>query len=564
MAKDRSSRIARKGEGFVENLCHGAGLTVNKSQLDEHGWDLVVEFSPDDLVEDPKIPLDRYPQPQKVFLQVKATDDATGAIDVKLSSFRRFALLDAPCFFVVVDFNGKDEAQGLYVVHVGEGLLSRLLERLREVEEKERNSLNRKTITFRYGEDHTLEDLSGECFCRRLLAPIRQHQGTYESWKREIFKSAGYEGESVNIKAAVEVPPEYVGSPGDFWLDHVLGLAPEASVERAEIHDIRFGVESPTPIEVIPEGGTLEVRAVPKEATLVFSRDHEGQLLRLPCEVFTPPQSGEEELPDKFRVDIDFGDIVADTRADRAKLSLKFPSGNESLPLRKHKRIADFVLLLHQSAKKERAVKLSLRADGETGSLGYFNFDDSTFSSDLDVNTARTIVDTWAAAKYFDLQNEVEVQGAELVAQEGIIEVLSALVSPTPDITRGKVWVRRSSDDDSGFDTDSSTSVEDAESSICVRGGDFVLGSYRVVFFIGFFGQLEPISESAIEVNGRELRAGKGEDLFVVNSERVRIIDHLILERDASLPSPVPEMLHQAGEKIASTEQVVVPILRDV
>jgi hypothetical protein len=558
----RSSRIARKGEGFIENLCHETGLTVNESNLDEHGWDLVVEFSPDDLAGDFVLPLDKYPQPKKFFLQVKATDDATGAIDVKLSSFRRFALLGAPCFFVVVDFDGKDEVQDIYVVHVGEELLRHLLRRLRKTKEEEKDSLNRKTMTFRYEENHALEELSGECFRQRLLAAIREHQGNYENWKQEIYEYAGYEGESIDIKAEVDVPPEYADSPEDFWIDHVLGLTQEADIKRAEIHDTRFGIESSTPIEVIP-GGALEVRALPEEATLVFSRNDEGQLLQLPCEVTIPPQFGDEEIPSKFRIDIGFGEIVAETRSDQARLGLNFPSGDENIPLREHKRTADLVLLFHKSANKEQPLKLSLRRDGEMELLSRIDFDGSTFFGDIDISTAQTVVDAWAAAKYFDLQSEVEVKGAELIAQENTVKLLSALATPTPDLNRGKVWVKRTPDDDPESDTNDTISVEEAEGVVCVRGGDIVLGSYRVVFFIGFFGKPEPIDESIIETSRGQIRAEENEDLFVVDSDRVRIIDHLILERGASLPSSVPQMLHQAGEKVAGPKQVVIPVLRN-
>lgn len=79
--------VGKLGEKELEVFCSQVGITINKVQEDETGWDHLLEFPLFPNVQPPSnIPIDLSLQPLQCFIQVKATDDRPGRWSVKLDS----------------------------------------------------------------------------------------------------------------------------------------------------------------------------------------------------------------------------------------------------------------------------------------------------------------------------------------------------------------------------------------------------------------------------------------------------------------------------------------------
>ncbi len=99
----RTRQIGRLAEGQFETLCISSELTASPPKHDEYGWDYIVEFPPNRLA-NPF--LDAQPTPIKFLCQVKATDNFSYEIPMKVSKLDHLSRATLPAFLFVVDFNG--------------------------------------------------------------------------------------------------------------------------------------------------------------------------------------------------------------------------------------------------------------------------------------------------------------------------------------------------------------------------------------------------------------------------------------------------------------------------
>ena len=69
-------------------MCAEVGLTDNKSDFDEHGWDYIVEYQLPDI----GLPLDQQDCRMDCRVQVKSTDGSSGSASITLSNFSKVCL----------------------------------------------------------------------------------------------------------------------------------------------------------------------------------------------------------------------------------------------------------------------------------------------------------------------------------------------------------------------------------------------------------------------------------------------------------------------------------------
>jgi hypothetical protein len=146
--------IGRMGEYIFGFWCACVGLTANISIVDETGWDFFVEFPCDPSS---GLPRDMLPTPIECQIQVKSTDGKTQKRGIEVSNLERLIKAQMPAFFCFIEFDGKNEAQAVYLVHVGKDIIEKTLKRIRELDSKgEKDRLNKHKITINYTADNQI------------------------------------------------------------------------------------------------------------------------------------------------------------------------------------------------------------------------------------------------------------------------------------------------------------------------------------------------------------------------------------------------------------------------
>lgn len=118
-------------ESIVQKWAAEAGCVANKAMRDRTGWDFIFEVPPEPPLR--ATPLDRQRAETQCFIQVKASDNTSGRRSVRLSNWKRLIQTPLPAFFLILEFDGKNDPQRAYLVHVWEGHIRRVTERLRRI-----------------------------------------------------------------------------------------------------------------------------------------------------------------------------------------------------------------------------------------------------------------------------------------------------------------------------------------------------------------------------------------------------------------------------------------------
>lgn len=192
-------------------LCGEAGVTCNDSSAEDNaGWDYIVQFpcDPDD-----QRPKDVQVGAETSFVQVKSTDAAPFAVNLKLSNALRMAKEPQPYFLVLIV--GAGSARRILARHFWVNEIEDTLRRVRQAEVSgHRDRLNRRTLTLRLtnADDHTNDLLQW------MHSTIHAVRGDYRVAKAMIANSVGYD------RRAARFSVTFTGSPGEI-ADWELGLS---------------------------------------------------------------------------------------------------------------------------------------------------------------------------------------------------------------------------------------------------------------------------------------------------------------------------------------------------
>lgn len=347
----QSRDLGLLGEAEFKRLCHNAGLTVHKSEMDRTGWDFLVEFP---CKQDNRFPQDLLPPPLECKIQVKSTDKQRKRESIKLSNLSRLIKAQMPAFFCFFEFDGKETAQAIYLVHVGKEIIERTLKRIRELENKGGgNSLNKCVINIAYGEPNRLDDLTGSSLKSAIenMVPISMEK--YIENKNRILKTAGFEDGKYQAKITV-VSDDPIGD----LLDVSLGLRKEINIHKIVGHHKRFGILSSNP-NVDCDEGVITIQVNPIDARLKF-KEHRfstgisfiGKLYMSPFNRFIP----EDRV--KFRVETNFFDLIIES--DKFHYLIRL-CHNEKTCISELARFLEFLSMLEE---KSRSITVELEAEG--------------------------------------------------------------------------------------------------------------------------------------------------------------------------------------------------------
>ena len=284
--------IGRMGEYIFGFWCACVGLTANISIVDETGWDFFVEFPCDPSS---GLPIDMLPTPIKCQIQVKSTDGKTKKRGIEVSNLEKLIKAQMPAFFCFIEFDGKNEAQAVYLVHVGKEIIEKTLKRMRELDSQgERYRLNKHTITIKYTPDNRLPKITGESLKRAIEQHIPGTLDQYISYKNELLNTLGFEdgkGEFTFTMSGSDPVGEMV--------DLSLGLRQEVDIDKSIGSHKRFGILSENK-DLSYEGASLRIEVKPEPGVLKFKKDDFSPELALSADLYLCDLFG-NSLPDKYR-----------------------------------------------------------------------------------------------------------------------------------------------------------------------------------------------------------------------------------------------------------------------
>ncbi|EPN6553067.1 DUF4365 domain-containing protein [Acinetobacter baumannii] len=295
--------LGQLGESTFAMWCAQVGLIANGSAIDKTGWDYYVEFPISSNITTHELHKSAF----ECKVQVKATDKKDRKLAITVSNLRRMATVQMPAFYVFLEFDGKNEAQNAFVLHIDNELVYKILKRVHQIEQSEKNKdLNKKTITLTYSEQHRLEKLDGENLKQNLLKYIGENYSDYIASKNKYLQECGFEDGYGTVQFSLEGEEDI-----QRIIDVSLGLEEDLDVQNLVNIEKRFGIPSKKSNFEIPKAKLSLGVQPPKKGKIRFKEDSLSTGLVFDIDFYNSPFSFNQFRKfSKFRVVGDFFDMT--------------------------------------------------------------------------------------------------------------------------------------------------------------------------------------------------------------------------------------------------------------
>lgn len=350
----RAQRIGTTAEKQVMTWVAGAGIVATKPDEDRHGWDLFLE-----------LPQQGSGSGPTCFVQVKATDGKRGGCAVRLDNWQRHIQSPWPCFFVVLEYAGRVEPQRLYVIHVGEAWIARVLERLRVLQARGEAVGPRHSLRLTWGPDEMVDDRSGA----GILGAIQQAAGpdpvAYVIEKRRLLETVGYGSDryegTITFSGSSDVDLYQL------LADHAIGLTPLVEARSVTINERRFGIALPTDLPGHSLPMKISMNPAPDEVRVRFQNDNGSRVVQEVCRMyrsaasfpFLPPQYH------KARIVSDIVTLIMGRGTRRRNLTVSLPRIDQDVPIGTAYRAAQLLRMVME--QPERGLRIDFLTP--TGSI---------------------------------------------------------------------------------------------------------------------------------------------------------------------------------------------------
>ena len=253
-----------------------------------------------------------------------------------------------PAFFVFIEFDGTNTAQRGFIVHVDNELISKVLKRLHELEQSDKdNSFNKRTMTIHYNESHLIENLNGNCLKKALLNHIGDNMAEYIANKKSHLESTGFEDGFAHFTFTTENEDNLKK-----LIDVSIGIEEEADISHFKVTKTRFGIASKAPF-VKNEVGKLQMpNLTPQsEGVVRFKEDKLSAGLSFNSKLYSSPFNTmvSDELK-KLRIEGEFFDLKINPSTGAASYSFFFGEGVR-LEVSKFRDATKLLSLLRSSGK---------------------------------------------------------------------------------------------------------------------------------------------------------------------------------------------------------------------
>jgi hypothetical protein len=414
------------------------GVAHNTSEIDQGGWDHFIEFPLGSLRENvSNVPYDLRPGPLKCLVQVKGKDGSPGFVSLNLKNWKHLTGTPLPAFLLVLEFDGQDEPQQGYVLHIGREEVRRVAKQLRELSHEEEVQLHNRGMRVTYVGEHKMRNPGAEALKTALLRPLEKGPQQYYEKKSEWIDNVGYEEHGTQIDFRVDLPEQYQEVPEELIVDLTLGLTSEVEFEGFAAWDNRFGIKSPEPIEKAEEGKVEVVDRDPVDGAVVLKTSSGGRA-RMPGKFFEPAGIHPEILAKapKFRFSSRFTDWEIDLR--RGKINVRFDPMTEEDPysLSALKAYADFLRLIDRASGQEEEIEARFELGDRTVGIGQPDGIEGPLDGEEIRDLLQAIENAWTYASTFGVQGEVGARTWRLYKLRDHLAASSHLFSRDPSHVR--------------------------------------------------------------------------------------------------------------------------------
>lgn len=472
--------VGSMGQDEFGKLCSSAGLTRNQSREDMTGWDYLVEFP---LPRVSGQPADMAPPALQCRVQVKATDKHRRKWDISLANLERLAKSPIPAFICLIEFNGEENAKNVYLVHIGEVIIRRVLKRLRELEKVPSRDMKRSKLSVVFAESDRLSEPNGPYLRRAIESPIAEGYDKYCRWKLHLLSTVGYENGFGRIDATISTLPD--SDPIDVLLDVSLGLRKSVKVTKWSEYDTRFGIAYLMPSPMV-EDGELSITSGSLNATVSFRERKSSPSIDFSVKLHN--SSVNQLIPReriKLRLKAQFFDVILEPFKGAAQFKLLLDNAKTSAKLAD---LRDVLKLLHMfSVSGPKGIRMELIVDNRTLSEGKLTVHQFAVNPEKElaiVEQALTI------ARVYNVEQRVSTTISELMVLRRPISVFYNMgENPAEHLTMT-------------FTVNNPIQATDNAGLIllaCVP-----LGSYSLYSVFGLVGRVEQISEKEYRLVSRE------------------------------------------------------------
>lgn len=316
-ARGNMRDLGTMGESTFSHWCASAGMTANYSKIDRTGWDFHVEF--DFPAADHTGISTIHNAASECRVQVKSTDKKLKSVPVSLKNLRRLVTARMPAFFAVLEFDGKEQAQRAYVVHVDDELSLKILKRLSELEQDGASDrLHKHELCIPLRPENLLDQASGASLESRLKAHIGPSMSEYIVKKNEFLHRAGFDDGFADMtftasgeESLSKLISMSLGMPGQLDVAELTGFAKRFGKR----HNIPFLSETDLKLEMVDVKPT-------HEGVIKFRTEKTGPAFVFPAQVFNTSLNAmvPEELR-KIRIATPFFNILFPLHKGSTKFS---------------------------------------------------------------------------------------------------------------------------------------------------------------------------------------------------------------------------------------------------
>lgn len=270
--------LGNLGESLFTTLCHQVGMIPNPSKIDKTGWDFIVEFPQEDELASDKL----HESPTEFRIQVKSTDDRKGKIQLKLSNLKRMCTAQKPEFLLVFEFDGKNDAQKAYLVHIDNVLTTKILKKIHEKNQNEpKRKLHKCNMSISYSDAHKLEEITGSALQGAIQKYIGKSYSKYLEYKNNHLEKTGYETGYGNITFKLK-KDQY-----SELADSMNGIKKRISVTDIKGFKERFGIQEATPF-LAAEIGMIEFTPTDLifDGKIIIRLEDFGKRISFNCRIF--------------------------------------------------------------------------------------------------------------------------------------------------------------------------------------------------------------------------------------------------------------------------------------
>lgn len=336
--------LGQLGESTFAMWCAQVGLIANGSAIDKTGWDYYVEFPISSNITTHELHKSAF----ECKVQVKATDKRDRKLAITVSNLRRMATVQMPAFYVFLEFDGKNEVQNVFILHIDNELVYKILKRVHQIEQSGNNKdLNKKTITLTYSEEHRLEKLDGENLKQNLLKYIGENYSDYIASKNKYLQECGFEDGCGIVQFSIEGEDDFRKI-----IDASLGLEKDVEVQNLINIGKRFGIPSKNSHFEISNAKLSVGMQPPKKGKIRFKEDSLSSGLIFDIDFYSSPFSFNEFRKfAKFRIVSEFFDISFEPYARKSNYSFSL-GDNRRLELKKLKDAIGLIDLMSRDNQK--------------------------------------------------------------------------------------------------------------------------------------------------------------------------------------------------------------------